>query len=105
MLPSFTGKGAGFDNAVIESVWATLKRKLVYPRERFASRDEARTAIFEFIEVYYRQPRKAPQLAGLRNPGGVRVYSAAVHLLSMAGGLGYSEGVRENRLRPKLTKP
>lgn len=52
MLPSFTGKGACFDNAVIESFWATLKRELVYPRERFATRDEARTAIFEFVEVY-----------------------------------------------------
>lgn len=31
MLPSFTGKGACFDNAVIESFWATLKRELVCP--------------------------------------------------------------------------
>lgn len=52
MLPSFTGKGACFDNAVIESFWATLKRELVYSRESFATRDEARSAIFEFMEVY-----------------------------------------------------
>lgn len=57
MLPSFTGKGACFDNAVIESFWATLKRELVYPRERFATRDEARAAIFEFVEVYYNRER------------------------------------------------
>lgn len=57
MWASFTGKGACFDNAVIESFWATLKRELVYPRERFATRDEARTAIFEFIEVYYNRER------------------------------------------------
>ncbi len=54
---SFTGKGACFDNAVIESFWATLKRELIYPRERFATRDEARAAIFEFIEVYYNRER------------------------------------------------
>ncbi len=54
---SFTGKGACFDNAVIESFWATLRRELVYPRERFATRDEARAAIFEFIEVYYNRER------------------------------------------------
>jgi putative transposase len=57
MCASFTGKGACFDNAVIESFWATLKRELVYPRERFATRDEARTAIFEFIEIYYNRER------------------------------------------------
>lgn len=54
---SFTGKGACFDNALIESFWATLKKELVYPRERFATRDEARSAIFEFIEVYYNRER------------------------------------------------
>ena len=54
---SFTGKGACFDNAVIESFWATLKRELVYPRKRFATRDEARSAIFEFIEIYYNRER------------------------------------------------
>ncbi len=54
---SFTGKGACFDNSVIESFWATLKRELVYPRERFATRDEARAAIFEFIEIYYNRER------------------------------------------------
>ena len=70
MLPSFTGKGACFDNAVIESFWrtrptraglcpfwATLKRELVYSRERFATRAEARAAIFEFIEIYYNRER------------------------------------------------
>ena len=56
MLPSFTGKGACFDNAVIESFWATLKRELVF-QERFATRDEARAAIFEFVEVYYNRER------------------------------------------------
>ena len=57
MCASFTGKGACLDNAVIESFWATLKRELVYPRERFATRDEARAAIFEFIEIYYNRER------------------------------------------------
>ncbi len=57
MLPSFTGKGACFDNAVIESFWATLKRELVRPRERFTTRDAARAAIFEFIEIYYNRER------------------------------------------------
>lgn len=57
MCASFTGKGACLDNAVIESFWATLERELVYPRARFATRDEARAAIFEFIEIYYNRER------------------------------------------------
>ena len=57
MLPSFTGKGACFDNAVIESFWSTLKRELVYPIERFATRDDARVAVFEYTEVYYNRER------------------------------------------------
>jgi transposase InsO family protein len=57
MLPSFTGKGACFDNAVIESFWSTLKRELVYPIGRFAARDDARVAVFEYIEVYYNRER------------------------------------------------
>ena len=57
MRPSFTGKGACFDNAVIESFWSTLKRELVYPIERFATRDDARVAIFEYIEIYYNRER------------------------------------------------
>ncbi len=60
---SFTSKGACFDNAVIESFWATLKRELVYPRQRFATRDEARSAIFEFIEIYYNRERLHSSLA------------------------------------------
>ncbi len=57
MCASFTGKGTCFDNAVMESFRATLKRELVYPRERFATRDEAHTAIFEFPLVYYNRER------------------------------------------------
>ena len=57
MLPSFTGEGACFDNAVIENFWSTLKRELVYPIERFANRDDARVAAFEYIEVYYNRER------------------------------------------------
>ncbi len=57
MCASFTGKGVCFDNAVIESFRAILKRELVYSRERFATRDEAHTAIFEFTLVYYNRER------------------------------------------------
>jgi putative transposase len=56
MRPSFTGTGACLDNAFIESFWATLKKELVH-QNTFATREEARAAIFEFIEVFYNRYR------------------------------------------------
>lgn len=56
MRASFTGTGACLDNAIIESFWATLKKELVY-QNHFKTRDEARLAIFEYIEVYYNRER------------------------------------------------
>jgi transposase InsO family protein len=43
--------------AMMESFWATLKKELVYSNPTFKTRDEARIAIFEYIEVYYNRER------------------------------------------------
>ena len=48
-------KGNCYDNAFIESFWSTLKYELVY-RQRFATRDEAPTAIFDYIEAFTTAP-------------------------------------------------
>lgn len=56
MRASFTGTGACLDNAIIESFWATLKKELIY-QTHFKTRDEARLAIFEYIEVFYNRER------------------------------------------------
>jgi putative transposase len=40
----------------MESFWSTLKRELVH-RYQFATRDQARAAIFEWIEVFYNRER------------------------------------------------
>lgn len=53
MLASFTAQGACFDNAAIGSFWASLKKELIYPQRRFATKAEARLAIFEYIYVFY----------------------------------------------------
>ncbi len=45
-----------YDNAFVESFFRTLKVELVY-RRKFKTRAEARTAIFEFIEVWYNRNR------------------------------------------------
>jgi len=54
---SMSRKGNCWDNAVAESFFATLKTECIYPR-RFATRAEAREAIFYFIEVFYNGQRR-----------------------------------------------
>jgi transposase InsO family protein len=56
LLASMSRKGNCYDNAFIESFWSTLKLELVYRRE-FATRQQARAAIFEYIETFYNRQR------------------------------------------------
>ena len=49
---SMSKTGSCFDNAVAESFFATIKSEWL-AQQRFATRQEARTAIFYFIEVFY----------------------------------------------------
>ena len=51
MRQSVRRTGVCWDNAVAESAWSSLKRELVH-RHRFATRAEARRAIFEWINSY-----------------------------------------------------
>ena len=48
--------GVCWDNAMAESFFAALKNELVY-RTVFATRDQARLAIAEYIEVFYNRQR------------------------------------------------
>ncbi|MFN7315250.1 MAG: IS3 family transposase, partial [Phycisphaerae bacterium] len=43
-------------NAVSESFWGRLKTELTHHR-RFATREEAKQAIFTYIEVFYNRQR------------------------------------------------
>ena len=52
---SMSRTGNCYDNAVMESFFATLKGECAI--SQFASRAEARSAIFEFIEVWYNRQR------------------------------------------------
>ena len=56
MEASMSGRGDCWDNAVMESFWATLKTELVN-HERYATRERARASIFEYIEVFYNRKR------------------------------------------------
>jgi putative transposase len=54
---SMSRKGDCWDNAVVESFFATLKKELVY-RQKFETRAQAIQAIFEYIEVFYNRRRR-----------------------------------------------
>jgi putative transposase len=53
---SMSGKGDCWDNAVMESFWATLKTELVN-HERYETREAAQASIFEYVEVFYNRKR------------------------------------------------
>lgn len=53
---SMSHKGDCWDNAVAESFFHTLKVELTH-HEQFTTREEAKQAIFEYIEVYYNRLR------------------------------------------------
>ena len=55
-LASMSRKGNCYDNAFIESFWSSLKYETVYHR-KFATRAEARTALFDYIESFYNRTR------------------------------------------------
>ena len=56
IIQSMSRKGNCWDNSVAESFFKTLKTELVYHCD-FATRAEAREAIFEYIEVFYNRQR------------------------------------------------
>ena len=66
VLQSMSRKGNCWDNAVAESFFKTLKTELIYHR-KFATRQEARLAIFEYIEGWYNRKRRHSAL-GYRTP-------------------------------------
>lgn len=64
MQASMSRRGNCFDNAPIESFWGTLKNELVHHR-RYATREQARREITEYIEVFYNRQRRQARLGYL----------------------------------------
>lgn len=65
-IGSMSRKGDCWDNAVAESFFGTLKREHL-KFQRYRTRQEARTDIFDFIEVFYNRERKHSSI-GYRTP-------------------------------------
>jgi putative transposase len=64
ILASMGGTGVPHDNAVTESVMATIKKECVH-RETFKTRDAARFAIFRYIEGFYNPYRRHSSLGNV----------------------------------------
>jgi putative transposase len=58
---SMSRRGDCWDNAPMESFFASLKKELVH-HEDYATRDEARASIFEYIEAFYNRVRRHSSL-------------------------------------------
>ena len=54
---SMSGKGSCYDNAVVESFFASLKRERT-KRRKYRTRDEARADVFDYIERFYNRKRR-----------------------------------------------
>ena len=53
---SMSRRGDCYDNAVVESFFATLKREEVH-QQLYPTIQSAKTALFEYIEVFYNKKR------------------------------------------------
>ena len=63
---SMSRKGECYDNAVAESFFKTLKQELVL-QTRSQNREEAKSALFEYIEIFYNRRRLHSSL-GYKSP-------------------------------------
>jgi len=54
VIPSMSGEGNCYDNAVVESFFHTLMAGLVY-HETYRNHKQAKTSLFEYIEVFLQQ--------------------------------------------------
>ena len=66
LIASMSRKGNCYDNATMESFWSTLKWELIYRRE-FATHQQARTEIFDYIECFY-NPKRLHSALNFRSP-------------------------------------
>ncbi len=61
MTCSMSRKGNCYDNAIVESFFNSLKTEWVH-HHRYKTRHEAKTSIFEYIEIFYNRQRRHSQL-------------------------------------------
>ena len=61
LVPSMSRRGNCYDNAVAESFFSSLKKERIR-RKIYSTREEAKSEIFEYIEVFYNCKRRHSHL-------------------------------------------
>lgn len=56
LMSSMSRKGMPYDNAVVESFFSSLKQELTH-HECFVDLEQARSKIFDYIEIFYNRQR------------------------------------------------
>ena len=56
-IQSMSGKGNCYDNAVMESFFHTMKTEWIF-FEKYQTRTQAKTSIFDYIETFYNRERR-----------------------------------------------
>ena len=83
IICSMSRKGNCWDNAPTESFFASLKKEMVY-RTSFATREQARRAIFKWIEVWYNRKRRHSTLGYLSPEAFERHYHQQLQATAIA---------------------
>jgi putative transposase len=65
-MQSMGSRGNAYDNAAAESFMVTIKVELIH-HSRFKTRDDARFAVFDYIEGFYNPVRRHSAI-GLHSP-------------------------------------
>ena len=66
LRPSMSAAGNCYDNAAMESFWSTLKTEWLH-QKNFQTHQEARSAVFDYIETFY-NPKRLHSALGYQSP-------------------------------------
>jgi putative transposase len=79
LFPSYGSTGDCFDNAAMETFWATLKREIawIHGTIHFTTRAQLRSILFEYIEVFYNRERAQSGLGHVSPSDYEAAFSAA----------------------------
>ena len=64
LRPSMSRRGNCHDNAVAESFFATIKKRIVR-KKIYSTREDAKTEIFNFIEMFYNPKKRHSHTGGI----------------------------------------
>ncbi len=64
LTPSMSGKGNCYDNASVETFFKTIKAELIWRQNR-PTRQQAETAIYDYINGFYNPRRRHSYLGGI----------------------------------------